>query len=89
MSPWSGLTHRPSWWPSLSRSSIVILVGRAGACLPWGHVGATSGPRTTGAQRTRTVTVGLSSAQLTDQAEADVAGRRDAPRLPDTEEVLR
>jgi hypothetical protein len=53
----------------------------------WGHPGATSGPRTTGAQRTRTVTVGLSSAQLTDQAEADVAGRRDAPRLPRTEEV--
>jgi hypothetical protein len=53
----------------------------------WGHGGATSGPRTTGPQRTTSVTVGLSSAQLTDQAEADVAGRRDAPRLPDTEEA--
>jgi hypothetical protein len=48
---------------------------------PWGHIRATNDWSTAD----KNVTVGLSSAQLTDQAEADVAGRRDAPRLPDTE----
>jgi hypothetical protein len=31
----------------------------------WGHIGATSGPRTTGSQRTTAVTSGTTSCQLT------------------------
>jgi hypothetical protein len=53
----------------------------------WGHIGATSGPRTTGSQRTITVIAGLSSAQLSAQAEAGVAGQRGPPWLSDTEAV--
>jgi hypothetical protein len=52
-----------------------------------GPLGATSGPRTTGSQRTTTVIAGPSSAQLTGQVEADVAGHRDRSGLSDTEEV--
>jgi hypothetical protein len=52
----------------------------------WGHIGATSGPRTTGPQWTTTVIAGPSSAQLAGQAEADVAGRRDPRQVSDTEE---
>jgi hypothetical protein len=37
---------------------------RAGSA-PWGHIGATSGPRTTGSQRTTAVTSGPASSQLT------------------------
>jgi hypothetical protein len=40
------------------------------------------GPRTTGPQRTTSVTAGPSSAQLTGHAEAGVAGRRGPPGSP-------
>jgi hypothetical protein len=52
-----------------------------------GHTGATSGPRSTGLQRTTPVTTGPLSAPLIDQMRADVAGRLDDLALPDTEEV--
>ena len=56
----------------------------------WGHIGATSGPRTTGSQRTTTITGGLSSDQLTGhtppppQVAAAVLGsltRKRSPRM--------
>jgi hypothetical protein len=47
--------------------------------------GATSGPPITGSQRTTTVTTGSPSAQLTGTFPT-TAGRRDPPRIPDTEE---
>jgi hypothetical protein len=50
------------------------------------HTGATSGPRITRPQRTTPVTVGPSSAQFIGQT-ASIAGGRDHPGLPDTEEV--
>src|SRR5688572_8269525 len=39
--------------------------GRLQSSDAWGRLGATSGPRTTGSQRTITVTIGRASAQLT------------------------
>jgi hypothetical protein len=53
----------------------------------WGHIGATSGPRTTGSQRTTTVTSGPASCQFTSHIRPDSAGRRQRPAVPDTEEV--
>jgi len=56
------------------------------ACHPQrGHTGATSGPRTTGLQRTTPVT-GLLSAHLTTQVGPCTAGHPDRPGVPDTEE---
>ena len=52
----------------------------------WGHIGATSGPRTTGSQRTTTVTSGPASCQFTSHIRPDSAGRRQRPAVPDTEE---
>ena len=37
----------------------------------WGHIGATSGPRTTGLQRTTTVTSGPASCQFTSHIRPD------------------
>ena len=54
----------------------------------WGHTGATSGPRTTGSQRTTAVTTGQTTAQLTEQTRPSAAGRHAAPRIPDTEEAV-
>jgi hypothetical protein len=53
----------------------------------WGHIGATSGPRTTGSQRTTTVNTGTPSAHLSGQTQAGVAGHNDPPQVPDTEGV--
>jgi hypothetical protein len=46
----------------------------------WGHIGATSGPRATGSQRTTTVINGPPSAQLNHQMRVGVAGRLDPRR---------
>jgi hypothetical protein len=54
----------------------------------WGHPGATSGPRTTGSQRTTAVTSGPASSQLTGHIRPGSAGRRKCPTVPDTEEVI-
>src|SRR5918994_7022598 len=51
----------------------------------WGHIGATSGPRSTGSQRTTPVTIGHTTAQLTEQTRPSAAGHRDRPAVPDTE----
>jgi hypothetical protein len=51
-----------------------------------GHTGATSGPRTTGLQRTTTVTSGPAFCQLIGESRASAAGHHH-PALPDTEEV--
>src|SRR5215217_3488078 len=53
----------------------------------WGHIGATSGPRSIGSQRTTPVTIGQTTAQLTEQTQPSAAGHRDRPAVPDTEEV--
>src|SRR5512132_4031674 len=56
---------------------------------PLGHVGATSGPRATGSQRTTPVNTGPPSAEVTGHTPPPAAGRRDPPEISDTEEVLR
>ena len=53
---------------------------------PRGHIVATSGPRTTGSQRTRTATIGRASARLTGRTPPPAAGRCDPAGLSDTEE---
>ena len=52
-----------------------------------GHTGATSGPRTTGSQRTTPVTPGPVSQQFTARKRSGIAGHQHRPALPDTEEV--
>jgi hypothetical protein len=59
-----------------------------GPVLTWGHVGATSGPRSTGSQRTTPVTIGQTTAQLTEQTRPSAAAHRDRPAVPDMEEVM-
>ena len=56
-------------------------------CTSWGHIGATSGPRTSRLRRTTAVTCGPASPQLTGQNRLGLAGRRHCPRLSRTEEV--
>jgi hypothetical protein len=59
------------------------------ACHPQrGHTGATSGPRTTGLQRTTPVTTGPLSAHLTTRVGTCTAGHADRPAFPDTEEAI-
>jgi hypothetical protein len=53
----------------------------------WGHIRATSGPRTTRSQRTTTVIIGPPSTQLSRHTPPPTAGRRDLSGLSDTEEV--
>jgi hypothetical protein len=52
-----------------------------------GANGATSGPRTTGSQRTIPVNTGPPSAKVTGHTPPPAAGRRDPREIPDTEEV--
>jgi hypothetical protein len=54
---------------------------------PVGHTGATSGPQTTGSQRTTAVTTGPGSSQLTRQTSHGAAGRRSPHGISDTERV--
>jgi hypothetical protein len=75
------LRPRLSIWPGRSDGTHLPSSG------PLGHIGATSGPRTTGSQRTTSVTIGQVTTQLTEQTRPSAAGRRAAPRIPDTEGV--
>ena len=59
--------------------------GRSHSANRWGHGGATSGPRTTGSQRTPPVNTGLPSAEVTEHTPLPAAGRRDPPEISDTE----
>jgi hypothetical protein len=52
----------------------------------WGHIGATSGPQTTGSQRTTTVTSGPASSQVMCHVRPGSAGRLDRPALSRTEQ---
>jgi hypothetical protein len=79
--PW----HRCRGWSQDRSSHVARQAGRAIASPPMeSHgrriavtAGATSGPRTTGPQRTTTVSVGPSSAQLSTGTRVGVAGRSD------------
>ena len=82
VSPWTGLTHRVSWRHRCQVPGAVVLTGHAIS-------GATSGPRSTGSQRTTPVTIGHTTAQLTEQTRPSAAGHRDRPAVPDTEEAMR
>ena len=93
--PWRSL--RDNYGPSRDALSWAIEVtsrlngvpGRAFQARDrWGHIGATSGPRTTGSQRTTAVTSGPASCQLTGHIRPDSAGRRKRPAVPDTEAVM-
>jgi hypothetical protein len=53
----------------------------------WGHGGATSGPRTTGSQRTTPVNTGPPSAKVIGHTPPTAAGRGDPSAVPDTEGV--
>jgi len=53
----------------------------------WGHMGATSGPRTTRSQRTTTVTSGSASSQLTGQTWPSAAGCHRRSALSRAEEA--
>jgi hypothetical protein len=52
-----------------------------------GHIGATSGPRTTRSQRTTAVTIGPACPQVIARIDPGTAGNRDLPVLSRTEEV--
>src|SRR4029453_16191383 len=49
--------------------------------VPERTAGATSGPRSTGSQRTTPVTIGQTTAQLTEETQPSAAGRRDPPEI--------